>query len=229
LRAALNFGNPVLVHHDERGGEPTGVAVDLVDELARRLSVPRRLFGFDGAAGIEAVLARGWDVAFVSTELARVQDMDFTIPYVVLESTYLVRDDSPLRSMLDLDREGMRIAVAAGGFFDLHLSHTLKHARLCRAPTFQVAVDWFLSQGLDAVAGLREPLLSLAGARQGLHFIACRFAAMEQVNAVHKGRSAGLRYLNALVEQMKSHGRIAAALAQSVEGRSAVVPCSPRP
>src|SRR5437763_16996714 len=212
LRAALNFGNSVVVKRDGPDGEPSGLAVDLADELARRLAVPRTLFGFDGAAGIEAGLARDWDVAFLTVELARARSLDCTAPYVVLESTYLVRDDSPFRTVLDLDREGVRIAVSQGGFYDLHLTRTLKHAQLVRAPRFPGAVDRFLSERLEAVAGLRQPLAAIAQSNVGLHVIEGRFAAAEQAIAVHKGRTAGLRYLNAFLEQMKASGRIAAAL-----------------
>ena len=59
LRAAINFGNPVLVQKDSVTGEPRGVSVDLARELSRRLGVSvETLIGalgppppdFDGAA-----------------------------------------------------------------------------------------------------------------------------------------------------------------------------------
>jgi polar amino acid transport system substrate-binding protein len=213
LRAVMDFGNPIVMKRDDVSGEPGGLAVELVDELARRLAVPRVLIGLDGASAIDACLARGWDVVFLSIELARAQHLDWTTPYVVLESTYLVRDDSPFRTVLDLDREGVRIAVGQGGFYDLYLTRTLRRARLLRAPTFRDAVERFLS-GLDAVAGLRQPLTAVAQSNAGLHVIDGRFAAVEQAIAVHKGHSAGLRYLNAFLEHMKASGRIAAAMQQ---------------
>jgi polar amino acid transport system substrate-binding protein len=40
LRAAINFGNPVLAQKDPATGEPRGVSVDLARELGRRLGVP---------------------------------------------------------------------------------------------------------------------------------------------------------------------------------------------
>jgi len=40
LRAAINFGNPVLAAKDPSTGEARGVSVDLAHELARRLGVP---------------------------------------------------------------------------------------------------------------------------------------------------------------------------------------------
>src|SRR5687768_6055131 len=48
LRAAINFGNPILA---SRGadGQPRGVSVDLAREAARRLGVPIELVQFTSA------------------------------------------------------------------------------------------------------------------------------------------------------------------------------------
>ena len=43
LRAAINFGNPILATKDPVTGEARGVSVDLARELARRLNVPVKL------------------------------------------------------------------------------------------------------------------------------------------------------------------------------------------
>jgi polar amino acid transport system substrate-binding protein len=217
LRVALNLGNVVLNWRDAASGEPRGLAVDLADELARRLSRPRRLLEFDGAGRVvEAGFAGAWDLAFLSIDPGRAQHFDFTAPYVVLESTYLVRDGSPYRTPHDLDRVGVRIAVGQGGFYDLHLARTLHHATVRRAPTSRDAVELFHAEGLDAVAGLRQPMAAAAQAGRGLHVLEGRFAAVEQAIAVPKGRSAGLRYLNAFVEQMKVSGLPAATLQRTL-------------
>ena len=73
-----------------------GVAVELAEQLAQRLSLPRVLLGFDGAGRtVETGLAGGWDLASLSIQPERTRHLDFTAPYVVLESAYVVRDGSP--------------------------------------------------------------------------------------------------------------------------------------
>ena len=52
LRAAINFGNPVLAQKDQASGEPRGVSVDLARELGRRLGVPVELVTFDAAGKV---------------------------------------------------------------------------------------------------------------------------------------------------------------------------------
>lgn len=213
LRAAVNFGNAMVAHRDSANGAPRGLAVELADHLARRLSVPLSVVGFDGAAQtIESGLTGAWDMAFLAIEETRRQQFDFTAPFVVLEGTYLVRDDSPFHNVLDVDREGVRIAVGQGAFYDLRLTRTLRHAQLVRAPTNRDAAEFFLRDRLDALPGLRQPLLALAQANPGLHVIEGRFSVVEQAMAVPKGHTAGLRYLNTFVEQVKSCDWFTAAL-----------------
>ena len=213
LRAALSYGNSGLVQRDIASGELTGIAVDLFDELAQRLSVRRSLVGYEGSvSAFEAGLAGAWDVAILAIDPVRVERLDFTPPIVVLEGTYVVREPSRCSTVLDLDRAGMRISIVRDTVFDAHLTHSLRHAELIRSPTFQGAVDRFLADGLDAVAGMKQQMAAFVQANAGLHVMEGRFMAVEPAFAVPKGRSAGLRYLKAFVEELKASRRVADAL-----------------
>jgi polar amino acid transport system substrate-binding protein len=225
LRAAVNFANAVVAQRDPANGSPCGLAVDIADQLARRLSVPLAIAGFDNAVQtVEAGRVGDWDLAFLAIDEARRGQLDFTAPYVVLEGTYLVHDDSPYRNVLDVDREGVRVIVNQGGFYDLRLTRTLRRAQLVRAPTNRDAVERFLADRLDALPGLRQPLVALAEAHRGLHVIEGRFSAVEQAIAVPKGCTAGRRYLDTFVEQVKSCDWFAAALQRTFDLDHDVVP-----
>ena len=66
LRAAINFGNPILATRDAATGEPRGVSVDLSRELGRRLRVPVELVTYDAAGKVvEALKSGAWDVAYL--------------------------------------------------------------------------------------------------------------------------------------------------------------------
>jgi polar amino acid transport system substrate-binding protein len=213
LRAAINDANPVLVQRDAASGEHCGLAVDLVDDLAARLSVPRSLLFYEGAVSIfEARLAGEWDIAFLAIDPVRAQGVDFTAPFVALEGTYLVRGTSPFRTAIDLDHPGVRIVVGQGTVYDSHLTRHLHHAELIRTHTTREALQRFLSEELDAMAGLKQPLAAFAQVTPGLHVIEGRFAAIQQAIAVPKGRSAGLRYLKAFVDEIKDSQRVVRAL-----------------
>jgi len=228
LRAAINLGNPVLAQEGPAGGEPRGVSADLARELARHLGVPVDFTTFDTAGkAFEAVKAGACDVGFLANEPARAAEIAFTAPYVVIEGTYMVRADSPLRRVDEVDRAGVRIAVGSKAAYDLYLSRTLKHAELVRAPSSAAAMELFVKEGLDAAAGVRQPLVKFAAAHADLRVMDERFMAIEQAMCMPQGRAAGARYLRAFVEEMKASGFVAAGLSRSGQGDAMVAPPAP--
>jgi len=227
LRAAINFGNPVLAQKDAATGEPRGVSVDLAHALGERLGVPVDLVTFDAAGKVfEALKTHAWDMAFLAIDPVRAAEIEFTAPYVIIEGTYLVRAESPFRAVDELDRDGVRIAVGRGAAYDLFLTRTLKQAQIVRADTSAAAIDLFLAGGLDAAAGVRQPLSAAARAQPGLRVIDGRFTAIEQAMGLPRSRAAGLPYLRAFIEEMKASGFVAAALARSGQGDAAVAPAA---
>jgi polar amino acid transport system substrate-binding protein len=64
----------------------------------------------------------------------------------------------------------------------------------------------------DALAGLTQGLLGLAGKLPGSRLVEGRFMGVQQSIAVPKGRDAGLAYLRQVVEDAKASGLVARAL-----------------
>lgn len=228
LRAAINFGNPVLAQKDPATGDPRGVSVDLARELGRRLGLAVDLVPYDAAGKVvEAVKTGAWDVAFLAVDPDRATEVTFTAPYVVIEGTYAVPADSPLRAIEDVDREGVRIAVGAKSAYDLYLTRTLKHARLVRAPTSPAAIELFQREKLEAVAGVKQPLVQLAGSDPRVRVIEGRFMAIEQAMGTPRGRDGAASYLRPFVEEMKASGFVARSLERSGQRDAVVAPLSP--
>jgi polar amino acid transport system substrate-binding protein len=228
LRAAINFGNPILAMKDTVTGEPRGVSVDLSHELARRLGVPLELVTYDAAGKVVAGMKPdAWDVAFLAIDPERAAEIAFTPPYVIIEGAYLVAAESPIRSNADVDRAGVRVAVGAGSAYDLFLSRELKHATLVRAPSSPAVTDLFVAQQLDVAAGVRQQLEADARRIPGLRLLEGRFMVINQAMATPRGRPAGAQYLDAFVEEMKATGFVAQSLARHrVEG-AAIAPAGP--
>ncbi len=222
LRAAINFGNPILATKDASSGEPRGVSVDLSRELARRLGVPVQFVTYDAAGKVvEGLKSGAWDVAYVAIDPARAVDISYTAPYVLIEGAYLVSQDSPIRSNAEVDRDGVRVVVGAGSAYDLFLSRNLKHAKIVRAPTSPAVTDMFVAQKLDVAAGVKQQLEADARRIPGLRMLEGRFMVINQAMGTPKGREAGAKYLREFIEEMKASGFVAQALARHrIEGAS---------
>jgi polar amino acid transport system substrate-binding protein len=227
VRAAINFGNPVLAQRDPATGEPRGVSVDLARELGRRLGVPVELVTFDAAGKVfDALGAGAWDVAFIAIEPVRAAQISFTAPYVIIESTYMVPAGSTLRTIEDVDRDGVRIAVGNKSAYDLYLSRTLKRAQLVRAPTAPASLDLFMKEKLEAAAGIRQALAAFAQTHPDVRVMDDRFMLVQQAMGTPRGSEAGAAYLRAFVEEMKASGFVAAALERSGQREAAVAPAA---
>ncbi len=230
LRAAINLGNPVLAQKDPARGELRGISVDLARELGRRLAVPVELIPYEAAGKVtDAVNTGAWDIAFVAIDPARATEIAFTPPYVVIEGTYLVAADSPLRAIADVDREGVRIAVSSKSAYDLYLTRTLKRAQLVRAPSPPASIELFVKDKLEATAGVKQPLVELARSNPHLRVIDGRFMVIEQAMGTPRGRPLGARYLREFIEEMKDSGFVARALERSGQRDAAVAPPAPEP
>jgi len=224
LRAAINFGNPILANRNA-DGSARGVSVDLAREAGRRLGLPVELVLFNSAGNVvEAVKSRQVDLAFVAIDPVRGADMDYTAPYVIIEGAYLVRNASPLQRNEDVDRAGNRIAVGRGSAYDLYLTREIKAATLVHAPTSPAVTDLFVAQNLEVAAGVKQQLEADAKRVGGVRLLPGRFMVIEQAMAVPKGRAAAQAWLSGFIEEMKSGGFVAAALQRhNIEG-AAVAP-----
>ena len=224
LRAAINFGNPILARRDA-SGEPAGVSVDLAREAARRLGLPIELVLFNSAgAVVDAVKAGQVDLAFVAIDPVRAADMEYTAPYVIIEGAYMVRNASPLQRNEDVDRSGTRVAVGRGSAYDLFLTRELKQATLVRAPTSPAVADLFLAQNLEVAAGVKQQLEADAKRVGGMRLLPGRFMVIEQAMGVPKGRVAAQTWLAGFIEEMKASGSVADALQRHGVQGAAVAP-----
>lgn len=228
LRAAINLGNPILANRNATTGEPVGVSIDLANELARRLGLALDLVLFDTAAqSVDCVTAEAADFGFFAVDPARGKGIAFTAPYVLIEGSYLVRQDSPLQHNDEVDRAGTRVVVGKGSAYDLFLSRELKHATIERAPSSPAVVDVFVQTQADVAAGVKQQIEAEMARFPGHRLLPGRFMVIQQAMGCPKGRSPdAAAFLSAFVEEMKASGFVADALKRhGIQGAS-VAPAS---
>jgi polar amino acid transport system substrate-binding protein len=229
LRAAINLGNAVLAQPDADTGKPKGITPDLAMELGRRLGVPVELVVYQAAGKVfDAVKDGVWDVSFVAIEPVRAAEIEFSAPYVIIEGTYMVRTDSPLKAIADVDRSGVRIAVGIGSAYDLYLTRTIKNATLVRAPVGggRAMIEMFVNDKLEAAAGVKQPLVAYASDHPEMRVMDGHFMEIQQAMGTPKGRLAGAAYLRAFVEEMKASGFVADAIKRSNQSAAVAPPAA---
>jgi polar amino acid transport system substrate-binding protein len=222
LRVALNLSNFLLVQSAPPGGEAVGIAPDVGRGIAAALGVPVSFVPFPSPGDLAAAVGSGaWDVGLIGADPLRAAEIAFTGAYLEIEASYLVRDSSPIRTLADVDRPGVRIAVGDKTAYDMYLRRTLQHATLHRAAGLEASYQLFVSEGLDALAGLRPRLVADQARLPGSRILEGRFTAVQQAIGVPIARQRAAAWLQDFVRELKRSGGVAELIARhGVQGVS---------
>lgn len=218
LRATFISTNPVQARQDAKTGEVTGPAADLARELGKRLGVRVTITGAQGVNGVLASVRDGQaDIGFLAYDPVRAKEVDYAQTYALAQNTYLVLDGSPLRSLAEIDRAGIRIGVTEGDTADLVLTRTLKNAELWRnkGGDMDAAFRALQAKEIAAYATNRQRLHELSQRHAGLRMLAENFYGVEQSIIVKKGNVQLLQRIEAFLDEARTSGLIAGAIARS--------------
>ena len=113
-------------------GQPTGVSVDLAKALGAALGMQIRIenMAFDGLIPSLKTGKIDLIISSMTSTAERAQSIDFSDPYLQTGLCLLVRKDSPVQRISDLEREGMTVAVKKGTTGHSYAARQLKHARV---------------------------------------------------------------------------------------------------
>ena len=208
LRATFLNGNPVQGTVDAKTGEISGPVADIVRELARRAGVPYTIAPSNGAKDlIEHLNNHTFDIGLLAYEAERSRQVDYSGPYLLMGSTYLVASSSPIKTAADADRSGVKIGAVDGNAPTIYLQQHLKNARVIpwkAAPPYEEMIQMFARGEVDAYAGNRSRLVEAAAHYPGLRVAQDNFTLLEQNLVVSKGDSAKLKIVDDFLKEARS-------------------------
>jgi polar amino acid transport system substrate-binding protein len=210
LRAGINLSNFLLVTGRSATGDPEGVSPDMAREIAARLGVPVKYVPYKTPGELADMGGTGaWDIGLIGAEPQRAEKIAFTAAYCEIEATYLVPAGSPLGAIADVDKPGVKIAVTGRAAYGLWLERNVKHAELIKTDTLDSAYEKFVSDKLDALAGLRPRLITDVKKLPGARILDGQFTAVQQAVGTARTNEAGAAFLRKFVEEAKSSGLVA--------------------
>ncbi|UPY38474.1 transporter substrate-binding domain-containing protein [Sediminicoccus sp. KRV36] len=213
LRAGINMSNFLLVIGRDAAGDPEGVSPGMARAIAERLGVPVRYMPYPRPGELADAVGQ-WDIGLIGAEPQRAEKIAFTPAYAEIEATYLVRGDSPITTLAQVDRPGIRIAVTARAAYDLWLERNIHSATLLRAESLDGAFELFQREGLEVLAGLKPRLLSDAEALPGARILEGSFTTVQQAIGTARANLAAAAWLHDFVEEAKASGLIASLIAK---------------
>ncbi len=228
LRAGINMSNFLLVNGRTESGDPAGVSPSMAQAIAERLGVPMQPVPFPRPSEVADAAGTGkWDIALIGAEPQRAAKISFTAAYCEIEATYLVPPGSPITSIDQVDRPGIRIAVSAGAAYALWLERNIKQATLLQVAGPGAAWQKFVDEKLEVFAGLRPGLISDVGKLPGARILDGQFAAVQQAIGTAKENEAAFAFLRDFVEEAKASGLVASFIEKhKVQGLSVAPPAA---
>lgn len=220
LRAVYLATNPAQAMRDPASGELRGPSPDLARELAKRDNVQLELKPLPSPpAVIEAVKNGEADIGFVAYEATRLGAVEFSQIYMLVRQSFLVREDSPIKAVADIDRAGQTIAGTVSDSITLCMKRVLKEAKLAEVPNDPAEIAKALGAGSIAAFGAsRQRLTALMKTAPGTRILPDDFFSVPQNIVVPKDRPKALAAVNALIDEARASG----ALQRAIENGGAV-------
>ena len=210
LRAGINLSNFLLVTGRSATAEPEGVAPDMAREIAKSLGVPVHYVSFKSPGELADQAGKNvWDIGLIGAEPQRAAVMTFSAAYIEIEATYMVPPGSPIKSIDEVDRKGVRLVVSARSAYGLWLENNIKNATLIQVSGLDGALNKFLEDKADALAGLRPGLLKDLEKYPDYKILDGKFTAVQQAVGCNKPATEGARYIAEFVEHAKKSGLVA--------------------
>jgi polar amino acid transport system substrate-binding protein len=217
LRAVYLATNPAQAVRDPTTGEIRGASADLARELARRLGIPVTLTPSQNPATVIEAIAKGdADIGFVAYAPERVGTVEFSQTYMLVQQSFLVPENSPIRSVRDIDKAGLRISGGKGDSVTLYLARNLKQATLIETDNTPPDMKRkFAANEIDAFGANRQRLTNLLPEMPGYRLLPDSLFGVTQTIAVPKGKPEALAAVNRFIDDVRSSGFLQAAITKS--------------
>lgn len=215
LRVGIGVGQASSAFWTVRdaSGQPRGVTVVLGRALAEKLGVKLELLAYNSSGEVaEAGAAGQWDVSFMPVDAERQKKVAFGPSYYLFTSTFLVPAGSPIRTLEDVDRPGIRVAGVANTTTIRTAQRTLQSAQVVGAGSMDEVVGLLRDGKVNAIAFGREALEGLLPKLPGARLLDGHFHATGAAVAVPKDKPAALAYVSAFIEDAKTSGLVRKAL-----------------
>jgi len=207
----------IMYTKDPKTGEAKGAGVgiillDIARTLGTRMGVEIVPVGHPTIPEMLTCLKAGMcDVGFMGPDPSRT-GVDFSLPILQLDYTFLVPAASSIQRIVDVDRPDVRIAVVRDHAATLALSRIIKHAQLVYAATPDPTFELLRSGQADAFASTRGTLLTYSAQLLGSRVLNEHYGANLLGMVVPKGQAARLAYINEFIEQAKASALVQQAI-----------------
>jgi polar amino acid transport system substrate-binding protein len=156
--------------------------------------------------------ARDVDFTVSNATPARAADVTFSQTLLSLELGYLVPADSPIATISDVDRPGVRVGVTQGSTSQGTIPKILPKASVVPAQNSKRAIEMFGAREFDVFATNKPTLFEMSDQMPGARVLDGRWGEEHVAVAIPKGREAALEYIRRFVEEAQTSALLSQAV-----------------
>jgi polar amino acid transport system substrate-binding protein len=197
-------------------GDFHGVPRDLGTALGQALGVQIEMVVMATTGELTDALTSGAiDIGFMPADDARRMRVDFSPPYFVIESTYLVAGNASIKTLADVDRPEVTVVGIAGSTTMAAAGRSLKTAKVVPAKSVDEAMAMMTAGSAQAFALTHDALPALQKQLPGSRILDGAFQTTGVAIAMQKDRPAALVFVSDFVARAKSDGTVRRAFDQA--------------
>ena len=216
LRAALIASNPVLVTRLP-DGTLGGVSVAVARALAAQLGAPIELKPYDNPARYnESLASDDWDIGLAARDPSRAEQLAFSVTFMEVDNGYVARPGAAPASAEEVDRTGVKIAVAQGSVPHTVLQRLIKNAEIVPVPGgFEPAREALATGKADVYGENLHLAHRIAEALPGARVLPGRFNVVQMAIGVRKRAAGELPTVDEFVSRIRSDGTVQKVIAEA--------------
>ena len=182
--------NPVLVSKNT-DGTLGGISVDLGNLIAAKLGAHMLPVLYPDPEAYTQSFGKGeWDIAIGPRRASDVDKVDASPDFMLVDNIYVAAPGRDFTDASQVDRPGVKIAVAQGGAPDKFLTNALRAAKLVRVPgRLDDAVECLRSGQADVYGSNGEFVYAIAQRLPGAKIVSGAFTTVHMAVLLPKGRS----------------------------------------
>ena len=189
-------------------GEIVGVDVAIAKEIAKELGEKLVVKNVDFDSIVSELTSGKADFAAAGMSITeeRKKQVDFTIEYVTSNQVVVVKKDSSLNDITQLD--GKRIAVQLGTVGDSYVTENYKNSEINRQKKFLVAAESVKNNKADCIVMDQIPAQQLVSQNPELKILDGILFKDSYGMAVKKGNTELLDTMNTVLQRLIDEGKI---------------------
>ena len=191
-----------------KDNEIVGVDVEIAKKIAEKAGKELEIKDTDFDSIINEVKTGKADfgAAGLSITEERLEEVDFSIEYAVSKQVIIVKKDSKISSVEDLNNK--KVAVQLGTVADLVLSDEYPEVKVVQHKKYLLAVEDLLANKVEAIVLDSLPAQEIVNKNSDLKILEEELLTDKYGIAVQKGNTKLLETINEVLKEMMDKGEI---------------------